>query len=382
MDFPSHHLQVLVAGAVLFFAGFTVRSFLGQPDRRGILLSPRVRLLPKLTQTEVSELPYPPDAYPGGRAVRSPFGTLQVYEFGPEDGRKVLCVHGISTPCVAIGGLAHALVDKGCRVMMFDLPGRGYSDAPVDLDHDIRLYMSAILVVLSSSKLAWTGQNGFSLVGYSLGGGISASFTSYFPEMIRDLVLIAPAGLIRDSHIGTVSKLLYSRTILFEPIVLRVLGKRLRKPVTLGATELNQPDDEESTDPKKALQAEVAVDAPTRPILSRSYPHLRLEGAVNHQIDFHQGYVRSVLSSLRYAPIWRHHEDWKKLGEYLKAQDQEVLMILGEHDPVIKFDETREDAMDVLEGRVRIEVLETGHETCVSKADECAEHIWRHWNKE
>jgi hypothetical protein len=42
-----------------------------------------------------------------------------VYEFGPEDGRKVLFVHGISTSCMTLKDIAQPLADKGCRVMLF-----------------------------------------------------------------------------------------------------------------------------------------------------------------------------------------------------------------------------------------------------------------------
>lgn len=124
MDVSKHQLQLIAAGAALFFTGFTLRSFLGQPDRSGIIPSPRKTSLTKLTTKEIEDLPYPPDAYPGARSLETPFGTQQIFEFGPKDGRKVLYVHGISTPCVAMGGLAHGLVDKGCRVMLFDLPGK------------------------------------------------------------------------------------------------------------------------------------------------------------------------------------------------------------------------------------------------------------------
>lgn len=44
---------------------------------------------------------------------------MRVYEWGPEDGHKVLLVHGITTPCIALGAVAHGLVDNGCRVMLF-----------------------------------------------------------------------------------------------------------------------------------------------------------------------------------------------------------------------------------------------------------------------
>jgi hypothetical protein len=47
------------------------------------------------------------------------YGSIRVYEFGPENGEKVLLVHGISTPCISLTYIAHGLVDRGCRVMLF-----------------------------------------------------------------------------------------------------------------------------------------------------------------------------------------------------------------------------------------------------------------------
>jgi hypothetical protein len=84
-----------------------------------VIPSPVASKLPELTEEELQQLPYPPDALPGARDVKSPYGTVRVYEFGPEDGDKVLLIHGISTPCVAMADLAHKLVRRGCRVMLF-----------------------------------------------------------------------------------------------------------------------------------------------------------------------------------------------------------------------------------------------------------------------
>lgn len=42
-----------------------------------------------------------------------------MYEFGPEDGRKVLFIHGISTSCMTLKDIATPLAAKGCRVMLF-----------------------------------------------------------------------------------------------------------------------------------------------------------------------------------------------------------------------------------------------------------------------
>ena len=85
------------------------------------IASPRT-LLPSLTEEEISKLPYPPTFFPEGRGVETPHGTIRVYEFGPVEGKKVLLVHGISTPCCVYRDLAWHLVEKGgCRVMLFGI---------------------------------------------------------------------------------------------------------------------------------------------------------------------------------------------------------------------------------------------------------------------
>lgn len=65
------------------------------------------------------ELPYSMDAFPGGRQFNTIYGTIQVFEWGPENGEKVLMMHGLSTPCIALGDMAKEFVKKGCRVMIF-----------------------------------------------------------------------------------------------------------------------------------------------------------------------------------------------------------------------------------------------------------------------
>lgn len=73
------------------------------------------------------ETPYLPDAFPGGRQVRTVYGTIQVFEWGPEQGEKVLLVHGLGTPCIALGDMAKVFVSMGYRVMIF---GESHIDLP------------------------------------------------------------------------------------------------------------------------------------------------------------------------------------------------------------------------------------------------------------
>lgn len=118
---PSERNLPLIIGATAFstlvVANLARIALQGTTPK--IISSPTKSLLPTLTAAEIDDLPYPPDILPGGRHVQSPYGTMRVYEWGPEQGKKVLLIHGISTPCIALGGIAHGLVEKGCRVMIY-----------------------------------------------------------------------------------------------------------------------------------------------------------------------------------------------------------------------------------------------------------------------
>ena len=91
--------------------------------RPKIITSPRETLLPVLSPEQASLLPYPPNALPGPRDVESSYGTMRVYEWGPEEGRKVILVPGDSSPAPILGSVAHALTKLGCRVMII---GKSY----------------------------------------------------------------------------------------------------------------------------------------------------------------------------------------------------------------------------------------------------------------
>jgi hypothetical protein len=129
LSFSSRSPIYLLAGvaSVGIFIGFqSFRNAARNTALHSSTPSPLKSLLPTLTLEESHHLPYPPDYFPGARDVETPYGSVRVYEFGPESGKRVLFVHGISTPCISLGGLADALVTKGCRVMLFGKMATAY----------------------------------------------------------------------------------------------------------------------------------------------------------------------------------------------------------------------------------------------------------------
>jgi pimeloyl-ACP methyl ester carboxylesterase len=370
--------QTVVIASAAFTLGLLVRGFLVPQKHGHIVPSPLTTLLPKIPVDQHTELPYPPDSLPGARDVATPYGSIRVYEFGPEDGRKVLLVHGISTPCLALGGVAHALVDKGCRVMLFDLFGRGYSENPGDLPHDLRLFSTQILLALSSSPLAWKQ---FSMVGYSLGGGISAGFTSYFPEMVEALVLLCPSGLIRQRHISKTSRVIYSEGVIPEPLLLRLVKRRLQTPLY---PPKKQSDDKIGA--SKAAKAEVPIESNSTALVSKKYPNVTVDKAVVHQVDFHHAFVGAFMSSIRYGPIQYQHARWTAVAESLKQRSSgdklhKVIIVAGDRDSIIDATELREDASELLGDHLEYHVVSAGHDAPIVKSTEVVELIWDAWQR-
>ncbi|KAF2007229.1 alpha/beta-hydrolase [Amniculicola lignicola CBS 123094] len=377
---PSSRLPLcLVVGAASLgsFAFLrAIRSSLHTGESRATL-SPTESVLPFLRQEETNNLPYPPDALPGARDVPSPFGSIRVYEWGPEHGEKVLLIHGISTPAIALGGLADQLVEKGCRVMLFDLFNRGYSSGPSPDTHryDSGLYTSQILTCLCSSPLPWTAKP-FTIIGYSLGGALAADFTSYFPNLIRGLILVAPGGLIRTSHITWKSRLLYSsRGIIPEWLIHKMVAGRLWTGPDVARSIEPEPDlAAVSLNESKGGLRSQAVYTSSHTTLLPDNPNSTVGKVVDWQIQYHKGFVPAFVSTIRHAPIHEQQPRWRVVGENMnkgRCPLRRVDIILGETDPIIVAEEIVEDAKEVLgEEYLRVKLVRgSGHEVAIDRPD-------------
>jgi pimeloyl-ACP methyl ester carboxylesterase len=100
----------------------------------------------------------------------------------------VVLVHGFSVPYFLWDPTFDFLSASGFRVLRYDLFGRGYSDRP-NVRYDIDLFCKQLRELTDT-----LGFERINLIGVSMGGPISATFTARYPERIRKLVLIDPAG--------------------------------------------------------------------------------------------------------------------------------------------------------------------------------------------
>lgn len=108
------------------------------------------------------------------------------------DGHPILLMHGLGAHAEKWGGVISALSDQ-YRVIAPDMPGSGLSDKPM-ID-----YTPAYLVSFVKKFIDTIGVNRPSVGGSSLGGQIAAEFAAKYPESISNLILIAPAGIMKHS---------------------------------------------------------------------------------------------------------------------------------------------------------------------------------------
>lgn len=107
----------------------------------------------------------------------------------PGQSETVILVHGFSVPYFIFDPTFDLLTRSGFRAVRYDLFGRGFSDRP-DLPYNIYLFVRQLSDLLDALRLT----HPVNLIGLSMGGPITATFTARFPDRVKSLTLIDPAG--------------------------------------------------------------------------------------------------------------------------------------------------------------------------------------------
>jgi pimeloyl-ACP methyl ester carboxylesterase len=200
-------------------------------------------------------------------------GVISYQWQGPIDGEKVVLVHGLSTPKFVWDATAQVMATAGFRVLTFDHFGRGFSDRP-DVIYNEALYVRELLELLDSLNIT----KPVSLVGYSMGGGNVVSFAGQYPKRVKQLILIAPAGFV-PKYSGAAS-------LALTPI----LGDWLMAILGNAAMSVN-------------IKKEVASGLAPADMVQKFEQQAQYEG-----------YLSSILSTLRHYPMDDLSHAYEKVG--------------------------------------------------------------------
>ncbi|KAI9018540.1 Alpha/Beta hydrolase protein [Phycomyces nitens] len=256
------------------------------------------------SHSSIPSIYYPPDFYPNGTDLVLPMGTIRYWLIGDPNGQKVTLIHGISTGAACYLSLSQSLADKGHNILLFDLWGRGYAEAPPH-HYDESLYTTQVALVLQ--KIGWTSTD---VVGVSLGGAIATSFTSFYPEIVNKLVLIAPAGLMDPADIPMSGK------IVAHPLVMKLLEQDWIQPFARKAFKFII----DNSSLRKDLADDPLVD--------------RITAVTTYQFIHHPGFIRAFVGTLADYPLSGLDERYKTLGNF---SDIPVFVLWGDNDKTVPY---------------------------------------------
>lgn len=109
---------------------------------------------------------------------------------GPTRGPVAVVIHGLATPSVAMEGVAEGLGAMGYRALIYDLYGRGLSDA-VPGAQDRAYFLRQLSDLLAHQN----AMEELTLVGYSMGASIATAFAAENTHRIRRVIMLAGAGV-------------------------------------------------------------------------------------------------------------------------------------------------------------------------------------------
>jgi pimeloyl-ACP methyl ester carboxylesterase len=108
---------------------------------------------------------------------------------------NVVLVHGFSVPSYIMRTTFNSIKERGYRVIMMDLYGRGFSDNP-NLPQTDKLRASQVIELMKSR-----GIKSASLVGLSNGGRIISKIADLEPDLVKNLFYIASSGFYEYEEI-------------------------------------------------------------------------------------------------------------------------------------------------------------------------------------
>lgn len=118
-------------------------------------------------------------------------GVTHYRWFGPARGPVAILIHGLTTPLEGMEATAEAMGNMGYRVLAYDLYGRGLSDAPPG-QQGRAFFLQQLAELCEVHDL----RQDLTVVGYSMGGQIATAFAITNPFIVRQVVLLAPAGIV------------------------------------------------------------------------------------------------------------------------------------------------------------------------------------------
>lgn len=260
------------------------------------------------------------------------------YETYGEEGEWVVCLHGITLWSFCYHNVVPSIASKGYRVLLFDFYGRGQSDAPVVI-YNLDLFVSQTKEIMDHFKI-----QSADLIGFSMGGAVASTLTINYPDLVKKLILIAPAVVPVDvPFLAKVMTVPYLGRGLFNLLGKKAMLQKLRTEKL--KDDFAHPD----------LVPEV-IESTVK----------KLEWLLNER----PGFFHAFHSTLYYVPLAQGMlQELPKISPKIK-----VYILWGDMDAMIPVDRGLA-LMDIFPNAKFERIAECGHSCVLEKPEETTHHL-------
>jgi pimeloyl-ACP methyl ester carboxylesterase len=230
----------------------------------------------------------------GGSFVSLPDGITHYEISNPENEDIVVFVHGFSVPYFIFDPTFDFLTQNGFCVLRYDLFGRGFSDRP-RTRYNIDLFVNQLASLLDTLRFS----RPVNLIGLSMGGPITATFTARFPERAKSLTLIDPSGV--------------------RPVSLTPTLKAMKLPGIAEAVF-------------GLAGSETLIQSAAKDFFDPELVGLFID---KYKVQMqYKGFKRALLSSIRNGMLYSFIESYRSVGRL----DKPVLIFWGRNDVTVPFE--------------------------------------------
>ncbi|KAL6237191.1 hypothetical protein BDW75DRAFT_204480 [Aspergillus navahoensis] len=253
--------------------------------------------------------------------------------------RRVLFIHGVQTPAIGLQPLAKELSTRfpSAQCVLVDLWGHGLTDTPV-APHEPALFHQLIEALMD--HLGWHDAH---MIGYSFGGSTTATFAAARPDRVSSMVLVAPAGLLREARFTDEQKSYLRGGDGVEE------GAKDWILEFLEGGQLIVPSDWQ----ERVARGEVVAEA-----------------VRDWELRNHPGHQASVVGVFRDGGVFDRHAEFRRAGE----GGVPTLCVLGEMDDIC----SAQDLYDVGLKNVAM-ISQVGHGVVRERVPEVAHHVETFW---
>jgi pimeloyl-ACP methyl ester carboxylesterase len=257
-----------------------------------------------------------------GAYIRLPGGVTRYEMAGPPVTPVVVLLHA-EMGWASYWDKTFEALSNHYRVLRFDFFGRGYSDRPVT-DYTLDLWVQQLADLLDALQV----EGPVDLVGGSVGALVGAVYADRYPERVRRIALIGPAGFPRRPDllpdVGIDS--------LWDRLLFQARGARLL--LADAARDIHNPEMQK--------QYLASFEEPTR----------------------YRGYRRSVLSMLRHLDSQAAVSAYERLGQHGTA----ILLFWARGDERSPY-EDYQVALRLMPKAIYYTIRDTGHALHYERAD-------------